>query len=236
MIKKMRILWALLWIGLISSFFFLALEQWLICLILGHFLAGIGQPVALHRYLTHKTFKTNKFWHYFLLYISIIVGEGSSIIYKSAHIKHHRYSDKKEDPHSPKYMGYWKVFFGYFFAKEEDKRSMIYAKDLLRDKEHLFIHEHYFKIHALHFFTLLIISPILVYALYIFPAMYSIIGAGFVNASGHYPEEAKNKTWVTLLFFDGHHKHHHENPAEWYIPFPYLWTNTFIKLIKSNQH
>ena len=79
-------------------------------------------------------------------------------------------------------------------------------------------------------------SPILVYALYIFPAMYSIIGAGFVNASGHYPEEAKNKTWVTLLFFDGHHKYHHENPSEWYIPFPYLWINTFIRLIKSNQH
>ena len=30
-------------------------------------------------------------------------------IKKSAHIKHHRYSDEKEDAHSPKYMGYWKV-------------------------------------------------------------------------------------------------------------------------------
>ena len=68
-------------------------------------------------------------------------------------------------------MGYWKVFFGYFFAKEEGKKSMLYAKDLLRDKEHIFIHKHYFKIHALHFFTLLMINPILVYALYIFPAI-----------------------------------------------------------------
>ena len=236
MIKKMRILWALLWTGLISSFFFLTLEQWLICLILGHIIGGIGQPIALHRYLTHKTFKTNKFWHYFLLYISIIVGEGSSIIYKSAHIKHHRYSDEKEDPHSPKYMGYWKVFFGYFFAKEEDKRSMIYAKDLLRDKEHIFIHKHYFKIHALHFSILLMISPILVYALYIFPAMCCIIGGGIVNTAGHYPDNLKNNSWVTLLFFDGQHKHHHDNPGEWYIPFPYLWGNAFIRLIKSNQH
>ena len=150
------------------------------------------------------------------MYIAVIVGSGSTILYKSAHIKHHRYVDKEGDPHSPKYIGYWKVFFGYFFAKEEGKKSMIYAKDLLRDNEHLFIHKHYFKIHALHFLTLLMVSPILVYALYIFPAMYSIIGAGFVNASCHYPEEAKNKTWVTLLFFDGHHKYHHENPSEWY--------------------
>ena len=81
--------------GLISSFFFLTLEQWLICLIFGYFLGGMGQPIALHRYITHKTFKTNKFWHYFLMYISTIVGMGSTILYKSAHIKHHRYSDEK---------------------------------------------------------------------------------------------------------------------------------------------
>mgnify|MGYP005992287207 CR=1 FL=1 len=235
MIEKMRILWALLWIGLISSFFFLSLEQWLVCLLIGHLLGNIGQPVAIHRYFTHKTFKTNKFWHYFLVYTSIIAGTGSTILYKSAHIKHHRYSDEKEDPHSPKHIGLFKVFFGYFFAKEEDKKSMIYAKDLLRDKEQLYIHDHYFKIHILYFFILLSISPILVYALQIFPAMYSIIGGGVVNGLGHYPEEAKNKIWITLLFSDGHHKYHHENPADWRIPFPH-WTNTFIKLIKSNQH
>tara|TARA_Y100000287_G_scaffold57060_1_gene44783 strand:- start:29 stop:541 length:513 start_codon:yes stop_codon:yes gene_type:complete len=170
------------------------------------------------------------------MYISTIVGMGSTILYKSAHIKHHRYSDEKEDPHSPKHMGFLKVFFGYFFAKEENKKSMIYAKDLLRDKEHIFIHKHYFKIHALHFSILLMISPILVYALYIFPAMCCIIGGGIVNTAGHYPDKLKNNSWVTLLFFDGQHKHHHDNPGEWYIPFPYLWGNAFIRLIKSNQH
>ena len=234
-ITKMKILWAVLWIGLISSFFFLTLEQWLICLILGHFLGCIGQVIALHRYFVHRAFKTNKFWHYFLMYISVIVGSGSTILYKSAHIKHHRYVDKEGDPHSPKYIGYWKVFFGYFFAKEEGKKSMIYAKDLLRDTEHRFIHEHYFKIHVVYFLTLLIISPILVYALYIFPAMYSIIGAGVVNTAGHYPDKLQNNLWVTLLFVDGDHIYHHTNPADWRIPFPH-WTNTFIKLIETNQH
>ena len=78
---------------------------------------------------------------------------------------------------------------------------MIYAKDLLRDKEHIFIHKHYFKIHTLHFFTLLMISPILVYALYIFPAMYSIIVC-FCKRLMTLSRRAKNKTCVTLLFSD----------------------------------
>ena len=234
-IKKMKILWALLWIGLLSSFFFLTLEQWLVCLLFGYILGGIGQPVAIHRYFSHKTFKTNKFWHYFLMYTAVIIGAGSTILYKATHMKHHRYADKEGDPHSPKYMGLIKVFFGFFFQNEKNKMSMIYAKDLLRDKEHIFIHNHYFKIHALYFFTLLMISPILVYALHIFPAMYSIIGGGVVNTAGHHPDKLQNNLWVTLLFADGDHIYHHENPADWRIPFPY-WTNTFIRLIKSNQH
>jgi fatty-acid desaturase len=238
MIKNMKILWALLWIGLISSFFFLTLQQWLICLILGHFLGGIGQPIAIHRYFTHRAFKTNKFWHYFLMYTSVICAEGSTIIFKAAHIKHHRYTDKEGDPHSPKYMGLWKVFWGFFYQNhDENKMNMIYVKDLIRDKEHRFIHNHYFKLHAVYFFTLLMISPILVYALYIFPAMYSIIGGGVVNTAGHYSEQnpgnLQNNLWVTLLFMDGDHIYHHENPADYRIPFPY-WTNTFIKLIKTN--
>jgi fatty-acid desaturase len=37
------------------------------------------------------------------------------------------------------------------------------------------------------------------------------------------------------LFGDGHHKYHHDNASDYRQPFP-IWTNTFIKLIKSNQH
>ncbi len=235
MINKMRIMWTLLWVGFISSFFFLSLEQWLVFLLIGYILGNIGQPIAVHSYFTHKAFETNKFWHYFLVYTSILAGTGSTILYKSAHIKHHRYVDTKEDPHSPKHIGLFKVFFGYFFAEEQGKKSMIYAKDLLRDKEQVFIHEHYFKIHTIYFFTLLMISPILVYALHIFPAMYSIIGGGVINGLGHYPEEAKNNKWIALLFSGGYHKYHHDNPSDWYMPFSW-WTNTFIKLIKTNQH
>jgi stearoyl-CoA desaturase (delta-9 desaturase) len=169
------------------------------------------------------------------MYTAVLIGAGSTILYKATHMKHHRFTDKEGDPHSPKYMGLIKVFFGFFFQNEKNKMSMIYAKDLLRDKEHIFIHNHYFKIHALYFFTLLMINPILVYALHIFPAMYSIIGGGIVNTAGHYPGKLQNNLWVTLLFVDGDHIYHHTNPADWRIPFPY-WTNTFIKLIKTNQH
>ena len=103
-------------------------DRWLICLILGHFLGGIGQPIAIHRYFSHRAFKTNKFWHYFLMYTAVISAAGSTILYKAAHIKHHRYADKEGDPHSPKYDGLFKVFFGFFFQNEKNKMNMRFVK------------------------------------------------------------------------------------------------------------
>ena len=63
------------------------------------------------------------------------------------------------------------------------------------------------------------ISPILVYALYIFPAMYSIIGGGVVNTA-ILSRRLKNNLWVTLLFFDEFINIIMKIIR--YIPFPYL--------------
>src|SRR4029077_6116307 len=38
----------------------------------------------------------------------------------AVHRKHHHYSDKEGDPHSPYLLGLWQVFFGnYFYYKKE---------------------------------------------------------------------------------------------------------------------
>ena len=124
------------------------------------FFAVVTLETFLHRYCSHKAFELDKKIETFLLYCSTLILQPPALVWSPNHIKHHRYSDEKEDPHSPKYMGYWKVFFGYFFAKEEDKRSMIYAKDLLRDKEHIFIHKHLYTCYCIWF--------LVVFSLYIY--------------------------------------------------------------------
>jgi stearoyl-CoA desaturase (delta-9 desaturase) len=226
----MAILQSIIWTGFFSSFFILTLEQWLIYFVFGWFLGIIGQPVAIHRYFTHKAFETNRFWHYFLLYTAVLVSTGSTIIYKSVHLTHHAHVDTKKDPHSPKHIGLFKTYFGYFFTL--GGHSLMYSKDLLKQKEHLFVDKYYFELHIVYTIILCLINPLLLFPLYIFPAWISINGGGIVNAFAHYPDKAFDRTWITYLVADGYHKFHHDNPSEWQIPIPF-WTNTFIRMIKK---
>ena len=103
---------------------------------------------------------------------------------------------------------------------------------LLKEKEHLFVDKHYFKIHFIYVSLLLIINPILIYPLYIFACWTSILGGACINTFCHLKGKPDN-VWIwTLIFSDGHHKYHHDNPGEYKQPFP-IWTNTFIRMIKK---
>ena len=236
---KLGLLHLFIWIGAISSFFILSLTEWLVCIFIGWVLGLVAQPVAIHRYFTHRAFETNRFWHHFLLLHAILACEGSPLMYKSIHIKHHRYTDQESDPHSPTHLGAIHTFFPFFrflYSKPKNvEMNLLYARDLLRDTQHVFVNEHYFKIHFVYFATLLAINPILVYPFYIFTAWTAILGGGFVNTFCHIKGRPDDVWIYTALFADGHHKYHHDNASDYRQPFP-IWTNTFIKLIKSNQH
>ena len=58
----------------------------------------IGISAGLHRYFTHKSFKTSKAWERIMLFASVYASVGSSIAWVGMHRAHHRYSDKKYDP------------------------------------------------------------------------------------------------------------------------------------------
>src|ERR1700733_9965047 len=74
--------------------------------------------IYLHRYLTHRGLELNPaialFMHVELtLFTSIVPREWVAV-----HRKHHHFSDKEGDPHSPYLYGMWTVLFGnYFFYR-----------------------------------------------------------------------------------------------------------------------
>ena len=64
-----------------------------------------GISIGYHRLLTHKSFKTSKFWEYFCTFWGMLAFTGSSIGWVGMHRDHHKYSDKPGDPHSPHEFG-----------------------------------------------------------------------------------------------------------------------------------
>ena len=66
---------------------------------------GIG--VGFHRLLTHRGYKVVKPLEYFLTVCGTLALEGGPIAWVATHRIHHKYTDKKGDPHSPRDGRWW---------------------------------------------------------------------------------------------------------------------------------
>lgn len=222
-----------MWGFSILSFFFLPLQDVLVYLLIAYFISVVGHIIGMHRYFAHKSFEVNRFWHYFILFCSTVITLGSPIAWVAVHLKHHRFSDTEKDSHSPLHKGHLQVFFGYFYDVYDVEPK--YAARLLRDQTHMFIHKNYFKLHLAYITLLLVINPMLVFPLYFYPTVLSVIMGGIVNVFNHWGGEVNNNKLIAwTVAGEGWHKYHHENAGKWRNPFPDL-SGFIISLIKRDQ-
>jgi stearoyl-CoA desaturase (delta-9 desaturase) len=110
----------------------------------GYFLSGFGVTVGFHRLLTHRSFKTWPVVRYVLAVLGSLAIEGPVITWVADHRKHHQFSDKEGDPHSP-HVGHgtgWvavvrglaHAHVGWMFSSEGRANQRRYAPDLLADR------------------------------------------------------------------------------------------------------
>jgi stearoyl-CoA desaturase (Delta-9 desaturase) len=115
--------------------------------------AGHGISIGFHRYFTHKSFKPNRAVKVALAVAGSLAIEGPVIRWVADHRKHHKFSDREGDPHSPwRYgnslgaltKGFMYAHIGWLFDPEQTPQRQ-YAPDLLKDKDvvkvsRLFLH------------------------------------------------------------------------------------------------
>jgi fatty-acid desaturase len=169
---------------------------------------GIGMIMTYHRLLSHRVFNCPKWLEYVMASLATFSVTGSAITWVSIHRKHHRYADTEKDPHSPDWLGWWRVQFLTAFAPVEGK----YAIELMRDKFYLFQHKHY--IHILFGYALLLalIDPILVIVLFLFPAGLTLFFGTLILSCCHKDYNPRDIFWLGIVTFgDAFHELHHEN-------------------------
>jgi stearoyl-CoA desaturase (Delta-9 desaturase) len=66
-----------------------------------YYLSGLGVSVGLHRYFTHGSFKARRGFKVALAIAGSLAIEKPVITWVADHRRHHKYSDKDGDPHSP---------------------------------------------------------------------------------------------------------------------------------------
>ncbi len=103
---------------------------------------GHGITVGFHRYFTHRAFQARRWLRVALAVAGSMAIQGSVIQWVSDHRKHHRFSDRDGDPHSPwRYgrnvgalaKGFMYSHVGWLFDWEKTSEKR-YAPELLADR------------------------------------------------------------------------------------------------------
>lgn len=117
-----------------------------------YFLHMMGITVGFHRYLAHKTFSTSKFFEGFLMICGSLAGQGPIMFWITTHRRHHAFSDREGDPHSPNLMGkgplgklkgLWYAHMPWMMAKEVSVWT-VFGPDVLSNRRLFFYHRTYF--------------------------------------------------------------------------------------------
>ncbi|MEZ5872546.1 MAG: fatty acid desaturase [Nitratireductor sp.] len=112
------------WTGLLLAF-------------LGNYVFGtLGINLFYHRFLTHKGFQCPKWLERTLAVLAVCCFQDSPARWVAVHRRHHEFSDKDADPHSP-VRGFLWAHIGWVLVKSADATRLElyarYAKDVLRD-------------------------------------------------------------------------------------------------------
>ncbi|HEX3517630.1 MAG TPA: acyl-CoA desaturase [Solirubrobacteraceae bacterium] len=104
---------------------------------------GLGVTVGFHRLLTHRSFKTSPWLRGVLAVLGTMSVEGPVISWVADHRKHHAYTDRLGDPHSPHvdHGGGWRgalrgllhAHVGWLFDHTQRGARERFAPDLLAD-------------------------------------------------------------------------------------------------------
>lgn len=82
---------------------------------------GVCMSVCLHRYFSHQAFKTSRLCQFVIGVVACFAWQGSPLFWAQIHIRHHKYCDKPNDPHSVTQQGFWYAFLGWMANSENYK-------------------------------------------------------------------------------------------------------------------
>ena len=95
----------------------------------------LGITICYHRLLTHRSFRTPKWWEYLMTICGCLASQGGPVQWVGTHRMHHKHSDEDLDPHSPKHGFAWSHVFWCLYRSEIFPWTAAHAaRDLRRDR------------------------------------------------------------------------------------------------------
>lgn len=111
-------------------------------LLMMYFLTGLSITVGYHRLFTHRSFETNRVMQFVFGVLGSMAVEGPLLNWVALHRRHHQFSDRPQDPHSPHHQGaglvgilrgIWHAHIGWLFQRHPSELKR-YVKDLRQSR------------------------------------------------------------------------------------------------------
>jgi len=97
--------------------FFVPMTALSVSLCIGLYLVRMfGITAGYHRYFAHRAYKTGRVFQFVLAWLGCMAMQKGPLWWAANHRKHHKYSDKEEDPHSPVRHGIFWSHMGWVLA------------------------------------------------------------------------------------------------------------------------
>ena len=233
----------------VAALFTFSWQNVIAAVILWWVIASFGVGIGYHRLLTHRGFKTPRWFERTLSVIGSMAIQSGPLTWVTTHRLHHAFTETDGDPHSPIHGTYWS-HMGWIFRGTAQNNSMAtmqrYCPDLVKDPFQLVLNKYYWVPSVFLAIGLFAIGglPMVLWAVF----LRVVVGWHFtwlVNSATHLwgtrrfetRDDSRNNGLIAALTWgEGWHNNHHAHPRSakhglaWY-EFDINWIE--IKLMEK---
>lgn len=197
--------------------------HYLLISLITYWIIGIlGINIGYHRLLSHRSFKTNKFWERLFSIIGVLTTVGSPLAWVAVHRQHHRSAERPGDPHSPYILGNFRAWFGIW---DMPKLDLKLVRDMREDNFQRDLHKKYLLVILTWIFVIFLYDPLMIIFVYAVPACLCLHSTSAIIVIAHrhgyrpYPDvkDQSRNSWIANLITlgEGWHNTHHAKPYAW---------------------
>jgi len=208
----------------------------LAALFASYFIRMFGITAGFHRYFSHRSYKTSRFFQFCLAFLGTSSAQKGPLWWAAHHRHHHKHSDTEKDIHSPVERSLWWSHVGWILSNRFKDTNYKLVKDLKKYPELKFLNDYHlipplvlaavtYGIGALlnYFFPALGTSGLqmLVYG-FILSTVLLYHGTFTVNSLAHVVgkrrfetnDDSRNNWFISLITLgEGWHNNHHRFPS-----------------------
>lgn len=116
--------------------------DWVVAIVL-YFLRMFFVTGFYHRYFSHRTFKTSRWFQFVMAFLAETSMQKGVLWWGAHHRVHHRNSDKPGDPHSMKLYGFWYSHIGWILGPDFKETDYKGISDFTQYKELVWLNKYY---------------------------------------------------------------------------------------------